>query len=589
MKALILGAGSGKRLQPLSNEIPAPMLPILNKPLILYILEHIKKAGIIEVKIDLHHLPETIDSFLGDGEEFDLQITYSLEKELKGTGIALKRIPSFFDDTILIHSGNCLSNIDIQDFYYFHKSKKSIFSYAVVENYSIQNVYEIIFNDQAKIIDFRFRKEKSITPYISAGIFLAEKEILDFIPSNQTFSLDEELLFTICELNLKSYAYIIKGEYFKIEYPKDFLEINLKMLKALSESEGQLVIGNKKLIHKDVYKSISVPVLIGENSIIKKNVLIKNPVVIGDNVIVDEGAVLSNSVILNNTYIGKNIEIENSIVYKNLCINTSRDFGIYVTDSFILSPINKSRTKDKIKSLTFRLIDIILSLTGIILLSPLMLLIALAIKIDSKGPVFFRSKRIRQPQLIEKSNKWYRYEPEKPVFYLKFRTMRSEILPNEKILGLNVYREGPYFKAKDDPRVTRVGKFLRRTSLDELPLLFNVLKGDLSLVGIWGLPPEEASSLYEEGVSRDWLKLKDVAQVRFKGRLGLAGYWQSLGRSELTAEERTIHDSVQAISNIEEEKLKKRLGEYSRADSVKGYISLILDTVKSVIKRKGAY
>jgi lipopolysaccharide/colanic/teichoic acid biosynthesis glycosyltransferase len=361
------------------------------------------------------------------------------------------------------------------------------------------------------------------------------------------------------------------------------------MLKALSESEGQLVIGNKKLIHKDVYKSISVPVLIGENSIIKKNVLIKNPVVIGDNVIVDEGAVLSNSVILNNTYIGKNIEIENSIVYKNLCINTSRDFGIYVTDSFILSPINKSRTKDKIKSLTFRLIDIILSLTGIVLLSPLMLLIALAIKIDSKGPVFFRSKRIRQPQLIEKSDKWYRYEPEKPVFYLKFRTMRSEIFPNEKILGLNVYREGPYFKAKDDPRVTRVGKFLRRTSLDELPLLFNVLKGDLSLVGIWGLPPEEASSLYEEGVSRDWLKLKDVAQVRFKGRLGLAGYWQSLGRSELTAEERTIHDSVQAISNIEEEKLKKRLGEYSRADSVKGYISLILDTVKSVIKRKGAY
>lgn len=166
--------------------------------------------------------------------------------------------------------------------------------------------------------------------------------------------------------------------------------------------------------------------------------------------------------------------------------------------------------------------------------------------------------------------------------------MKSDIHPNEKILGLNVYAEGPYFKAKDDPRITRVGKFLRKTSLDEIPLLFNVLKGDLSLVGVWGLPPEEAEELYQKGVSEDWLKLKDVAKMRFKGRLGLAGYWQSRGRSELTAEERTIHDSVQAITHIEEEKLRNRLGDY-RSDSVKGYISLILDTVKSVIKRKGAY
>lgn len=588
MKAFILGAGSGKRLQPLSNEIPAPMLPILNKPLILYIIEHLKKFNINEIKIALHHLPEIIDTYLGDGEELDVKISYSLEKDLLGTGSAIKRIGSFFNDTILIHFGNTFADIDINDFYYFHKNKKSIFSYAVVENKSIQNTYEIIFNNNSRIIDFRLRKKRSETPYISAGIFLAEKEILNFIPSNTKFFLEEELLFTICELNLKSYAYIIKGEFFKIEYPKDLLDTNIRLLKILSASEKQLVIGDKRKIHKDVLKSINVPIMIGSNSEIKKNVLIKNPVVIGSDVIVDEGTLLSNSLILDRTYIGKNLEIEDSIIYKNLCINTTRDFGIYVTDNFILSPINKSKFRDKLKTFLFRIIDILFASIGLIILSPLMLVIALAIKIDSKGPVFYRSKRLRQPQLVEKGEKWFRYDPEKPVFYLKFRTMRSEILPNEKILGLNVYNEGPYFKVKDDPRVTKVGKFLRKTSLDELPLLFNVLKGDISLVGIWGLPPEEAQSLYQNGVSKDWMKLKDVAQVRFKGKLGLAGYWQSRGRSELSAEERTIHDSFQAITNLEDEKLKNRLSEY-RTDSVKGYISLILDTVKSVIKRKGAY
>lgn len=588
MKAIILGAGIGKRLQPLTNEIPAPMLPILNKPLILYIIEHLKKFNINEIKVTLHHLPEIIDAYLGEGEELDVKISYSLEKELLGTANAIKRVKSFFDDTILIHFGNCFAEIDLNDFYYFHKSKKSIISYAVVKNKSIQDTYEIFFNSNSRIVDFRYRKKRAQSQYISAGIFLAEKEILDYIPSNTKFSLEEELLLTICELNLNAYAYVLNGEYLKILHPRDLLETNIRLLKILSSSENQIIFGDTRKINKEVYKSIEVPVMIGSNSEIKKNVTIKNPVIVGDNVIIDEGTVLSNSLILNNTYIGKNLEIEDSIIYKNLCINTTRDFGIYVTDNFIISPINKSKLKDKLRSIAFRILDIIAALIGLIILSPLMLIIAIAIKIDSKGPVFYRSKRLKQPELVEKDEKWYRYEPEKPVFYLKFRTMKSDIHPNEKILGLNVYAEGPYFKAKDDPRITRIGKFLRKTSLDEIPLLFNVLKGDLSLVGVWGLPPEEAEELYQKGVSEDWLKLKDVAKMRFKGRLGLAGYWQSRGRSELTAEERTIHDSVQAITHIEEEKLRNRLGDY-RSDSVKGYISLILDTVKSVIKRKGAY
>lgn len=588
MKAFILGAGAGKRLQPISNEIPAPMLPILNKPLILYIIEHLKKFGINEFKISLHHLPEIIDAYLGEGEELDVKITYSLERELLGTGAAIKRITSYFNDTILIHYGNTFAGINIDDFYYFHKSKKSIFSYAVIENKSAENVYEIVFDNKSKIVDYRFRKKRSHSPYIPAGVFLAEKDILKYIPANTKFSLEEELLYTICELNLKSYAYILKGEYFRIEAPKDLLETNIRLLKILSSSDQKLIFGDGRKIHKDVLRSISASVMIGANSEIKKNVTIKNPVVIGDNVIIDEGTTLSNSLILNDTYIGKNLEIEDSIIYKNLCINTTRDFGIYVTDNFIISPINKSKLSDRVKSFTLRFLEIVIALIGIILLSPLMLAIALAIKIDSKGPVFYRSKRLLKPQLVEKGSNWYKYEPEKPVFYLKFRTMKCELLPNEKILGLNVYSEGPYFKAKDDPRVTRVGKFLRKTSLDELPLLFNVLKGDISLVGIWGLPPEEAQTLYQEGVSKDWMNLKDVAQVRFKGKLGLAGYWQSRGRSELSAEERAIHDSFQAVTTVQDEKLKARLSEY-RTDSVKGYISLILDTVKSVIKRKGAY
>ncbi|MCR4417133.1 MAG: sugar transferase [Ignavibacteria bacterium] len=589
MKCLILGAGIGKRLQPLSNEIPAPMLPILNKPLILYILEHIKNFGINEIKISLYHLPEVIDAYLGEGEELDLKISYSLEKDLLGTGYAVKRIPSFFDDTILIHYGNVLSNIDINEFYLFHKQRKSIFTYAVLENRIAKETPEILLDQKSQVINYKYRENESHYPFIPAGIFLAEKEILDFIPSNKKYSLEEELLNEIIEKKLPVFAFIHKGDYYKIQYPKDLLEINLQLLKFLSVAEGKLVFGFKDGVNKEVLNSISSPIFIGENSVINKNVSIKSPVVIGDDVIVDEGATLSNSLILNNTYIGKNIEIENSIVFKNLCINTRNDYGFYVTDSFILAPVVKVKLADKIKEILFRVIDIILSSLGLILLSPILLLIALAIKIDSKGPVFFKSKRVQKPQLIQQSDKWYLYEPEKSVYYYKFRTMRVDNFSKDEFRKENIYNEGPYFKLKSDPRVTRVGKFLRKTSLDELPLLFNVLKGDLSLVGVWGLPPDEAQSLLETGVTKELYQLKDTAQIRFRGKLGLAGYWQSRGRSELTAEERAIHDAIQALADIKDAKLKSRLGDYSKANSLRGYISLILDTIKSVIKRKGAY
>jgi NDP-sugar pyrophosphorylase family protein len=589
MKGFILGAGIGSRLLPLSNEIPAPMLPILNKPLILYILEHIKKFGVHEVKISLHHLPEMIDSYLGDGEELDLRISYSLERDLLGTGYSIKRIPSYFDDTILIHFGNVLTNLEINDFLYFHKQRKSIFSYVVIENRDYKNITEIKIDKKSQIVDYSFREKGNKFQFIPAGIFLAEKEILDYIPSNKKFSLEEDLLKIICEKKLPAYAFIHKGDYYKIQFPKELLEINLQILKLLSLAEGKLILGNKSGIHKDLINSISYPIFLGENSVVNKYVLIKGPVVIGNDVIIDDGSSISNSLILDNTYIGKNLEIENSIVYKNLCINTQNDFSIYVTDSFILSPIVKIKLEDKIKEILFRVIDIILSFVGLVLLSPILLLIALAIKLDSKGPIIFKSRRIQKPQLVQQGEKWYRYEPEKVVYYYKFRTMKIDEQNKYELQSKNIYADGSYFKIKDDPRVTRVGKLLRRTSLDELPLLFNVLKGDLSFVGIWGLPPEEAQSLMEKGAAQDFPQLKDVSLLRFKGKLGLAGYWQSRGRSELSAEERAIHDSIQALANIKDEKLRARLGAYSKVNSISGYISLILDTIKSVIKRKGAY
>jgi len=178
-----------------------------------------------------------------------------------------------------------------------------------------------------------------------------------------------------------------------------------------------------------------------------------------------------------------------------------------------------------------RTFDIVVSLTALICLSPLLLLIALLIKLESRGPVFYISKR---------AGAGYR------IFnFYKFRSMRTGAdVELQKLAHLNQYAEndsnGVFFKIKNDPRVTRVGKFIRNTSLDELPQLINVLIGDMSLVGNRPLPLYEAEKL-----------TKDQIAWRFLAPAGITGLWQvtKRGKENMSPEERIALDMEYAMKN----------------------------------------
>lgn len=197
-----------------------------------------------------------------------------------------------------------------------------------------------------------------------------------------------------------------------------------------------------------------------------------------------------------------------------------------------------------------RLLDFTLSFIALIILSPLLIIIALLIKIDSPGPVFFVQNRIG---LNGKLFKAY-----------KFRTM---VINAEKIL-LKWLEENPQIrdeylinhKLKDDPRITRVGKFLRKTSLDELPQLFNVLKGDMSLVG-----PRPY-------LVRELDEIRHYAKFLWRVPPGITGLWQISGRSEVDFEGRLKMD-MQYISNW----------------NIWLDLNILFKTIPAVLKKDGAY
>lgn len=178
--------------------------------------------------------------------------------------------------------------------------------------------------------------------------------------------------------------------------------------------------------------------------------------------------------------------------------------------------MNNKLTSERIVKLSIyevvkRMIDISVSLIGLIILFPILLIVAVCIKLESSGPIFFKQKRVGLNG--EEFN------------MVKFRSMVVNAEELKKKLASKNEMSGPMFKMKEDPRVTKVGKFIRKTSIDEIPQLFNVLRGEMSLVGPRPSLPNEVKEF------EDWM-LK-----RLEVKPGLTCYWQVMGRNNIEFEE----------------------------------------------------
>ena len=204
----------------------------------------------------------------------------------------------------------------------------------------------------------------------------------------------------------------------------------------------------------------------------------------------------------------------------------------------------------KAQELPKRIFDLLLASVSLVLTAPMMLAIAIAIKLDSNGPVFYRAPR------VGKGGRHF--------ICFKFRSMYT-VTDRVQVLAANE-KTGHIFKIKNDPRVTRVGRWLRRYSLDELPQVFNVLRGEMSLVGPRPLP---AADLEPDGMSRAFA---EWAEGRARVQPGITGLWQIRGRSELPFEEMVRLDL-----------------EYTRNRSLLLDIKIILETPALVFKGIGAY
>jgi len=209
MKALILAAGKGTRVQPITHIIPKPMIPILQKPVMEFLLELLKEHGFREIMVNVSHLAEEIENYFRDGQRFGVEIAYSFEGRIEdgeligdalGSAGGLKKIQDFqkfFDETFVVLCGDALVDLDLTEAVKKHKEKGSIASLITkkVTRDQVSSYGVVVSDEYGRIKTFQEKPsvDKALGDSINTGIYLFEPEIFNYIPSGEKFDIGADL------------------------------------------------------------------------------------------------------------------------------------------------------------------------------------------------------------------------------------------------------------------------------------------------------------------------------------------------------------------------------------------------------------
>ncbi|MBU4437258.1 MAG: nucleotidyltransferase family protein, partial [Candidatus Altiarchaeota archaeon] len=212
-RALILAGGKGTRMRPFTYEIPKPLIPVHEKPLVQHIIELLRKNGIKNITMSIGYMGDRIQSRLGNGSDLNVRIEYIVEEEELGTAGSLHLLKEKPDRSFFMFNGDVLANIELHDMIHFHRKNKGLATIALtaVDEPSRFGVAKL---EGDKILEFVEKPEPGKEPskFINAGVYLLEPEVIDYVPEGRSMMETDVFPRLAKEGNL--YGYKFKGQWF---------------------------------------------------------------------------------------------------------------------------------------------------------------------------------------------------------------------------------------------------------------------------------------------------------------------------------------------------------------------------------------
>lgn len=327
MQALILAGGKGTRLRPLTVYTPKPIVPICNRPFLLYQIETLRAAGITDITLSLSYQPSKIEQLLGDGSEFGVRLKYTTEPQPMGTAGAYKFAAEFIRERTVVLNGDVLTDLDLGRVIAEHDSRSATATIVLtpVEDPSSYGVVET--NQAGRVLRFIEKPAPGEAPTntINAGTYVLEPSVLDLIPEGEPYSFEYQLFPDLLRRDAAFYAHVPRKAYWiDIGTPARYLQVHHDLLAGL--------VGHVRLDRRRegfdaaTVAEIDDRSLIAEDCVVKPGAQIINSV-LGEGVYVEEKARVENSVVWAHTRVNAGAFISNAIVGRGCYVGRAAQVG----------------------------------------------------------------------------------------------------------------------------------------------------------------------------------------------------------------------------------------------------------------------
>jgi mannose-1-phosphate guanylyltransferase len=348
MKAMILAAGKGTRVRPITHTTPKPMIPILQKPVMEFLLELLRQHGFNEIMVNVSHLAEEIENYFRDGQRFGVQIAYSFEGRIEdgeligeaiGSAGGLKRIQDFqpfFDDTFVVLCGDALIDLDLSEAVRRHRAKGALASLITkrVPADEVSSYGVVVTDEDGRVLSFQEKPavEEAASDMINTGIYIFEPEILDYIPSGVTFDIGSDLFPKLVAAGAPFYALPMEFEWVDIGKVPDYWQA----IRSVLQGDVRQVQIPGIEVRPGIYTGLNVaadwdkihvegPIYVGGMTRIEDGATIIGPAMIGPSCHICEGATIDNSIIFDYSRIGPGVRLVEKLVYGRYCVDRNGD------------------------------------------------------------------------------------------------------------------------------------------------------------------------------------------------------------------------------------------------------------------------
>ncbi|MEM3852354.1 MAG: NDP-sugar synthase [Methanomassiliicoccales archaeon] len=298
LKAMVMAAGKGTRLLPLTATRPKPMIPLLNEPIMDRMMENLKKAKIDEAVVLVDYLSDRIVNHLGDGSSHGMHITYTTDNIKRGTAGAVKYAAQSERDTFVVVSADVLTSLDIRKFIDTHLSGEAPVTMALSTVSDPTQFGVAVLDENGMITRFQEKpkREEAFSNLVNAGLYVCEPDILNLIPDNNKFDFSRDLFPLMLQKGMPIAGYQFRDYWNDVGLPSTYLQATSDLVEGRVEGNFLQVGSIDEVPHGRL--------ITGRNCTIDGSLVIDGFAVLGDNV-----------------HIGKNIRISHSIIYSNCSIS----------------------------------------------------------------------------------------------------------------------------------------------------------------------------------------------------------------------------------------------------------------------------